>query len=79
MTFLHDRVACPGFKFMDPDLIGFPLRVTVGRRGLSEGIVELRKRRTGEVQRFPFEQVVAAVSQLRQEMLKAKQTCVPVR
>jgi len=64
---------------MDAYLIGFPLRVTVGKRGLSEGVVELGKRRTGEVQKLPPDQVVAAVYQLDREMLKDEQTHVPVR
>lgn len=76
---LDDRDARPGFKFNDADLIGFPLRVVVGKRGLSEGVVELRKRRTGEVQKLPPDQVAGAVSRLGQEMLKAEQTRVPVR
>ena len=76
---LDDRNARPGFKFMDADLIGFPLRVTVDKRGLSEGVVELRKRRTGEVQKLPPDELVAAVSKLAQQMLKDEQTHVPVR
>ena len=44
---LDDRDARPGFKFKDADLIGIPLRITVGKRGIAEGVVEL-KRRDGE-------------------------------
>jgi len=76
---LDDRDARPGFKFMDADLIGFPLRVTVGKRGLSEGVVELRKRRTGEVQKLPPDEIVTAVSQLVQEILKQERTHTRVR
>lgn len=41
---LDDRKERPGVKFNDADLIGFPLRITVGSRGLKEGKVELKLR-----------------------------------
>jgi len=41
---LDDRDARPGVKFKDADLIGIPVRLTIGRRGLAEGVVELKKR-----------------------------------
>jgi len=44
-----DRDERPGVKFKDADLLGFPLRVTVGSRAVKEGVVEVRRRRTGEV------------------------------
>jgi prolyl-tRNA synthetase len=43
-----DRDERPGTKFKDADLIGIPLRVTVGKRGLGEGKLELKKRRDKE-------------------------------
>ena len=43
-TLLDDRDARPGFKFADADLIGFPVRVTVGDRGLRDGKVEVKLR-----------------------------------
>jgi prolyl-tRNA synthetase len=43
-----DRDERPGVKFKDADLLGLPLRVTVGARVLKEGVVEIRRRRTGE-------------------------------
>ncbi len=46
---LDDRDERAGVKFNDADLIGFPLRVTVGERGLAKGQVEVKVRRTGEV------------------------------
>ena len=48
---LDDRDARPGFKFADADLIGFPIRITVGKKGLAEGIVEVVNRKTGDVQK----------------------------
>jgi prolyl-tRNA synthetase len=46
-TLMDDRDERPGVKFKDADLIGIPLRVTVGAKGLENGIVELRRRRDG--------------------------------
>jgi prolyl-tRNA synthetase len=39
-----DRKATPGVKFNDADLIGLPLRITVGDRSLAQGGVELKRR-----------------------------------
>ena len=58
---LDDRDARPGFKFNDADLIGIPIRVVVGKKGLAEGIVEVTTRRTGETQKLPPDKVVATV------------------
>ena len=41
---LDDRAERPGVKFKDADLLGIPLRITVGARGLKQGTVELKKR-----------------------------------
>ena len=46
---LDDRQDSAGRKFNDADLIGIPLRVTIGRRNLAEGKVEIKIRRTQEV------------------------------
>jgi prolyl-tRNA synthetase len=43
-----DRDASPGVKFADADLLGMPWRVTVGAKGLARGVVERRRRATGE-------------------------------
>jgi prolyl-tRNA synthetase len=51
----------PGVKFKDADLLGMPLRLTVGSKGLKDGIVELRDRRTKEVTKIKPEEVVSAV------------------
>lgn len=45
---LDDRKERPGFKFKDADLIGIPVQVVIGDRGLEENKVELKFRRTGE-------------------------------
>jgi prolyl-tRNA synthetase len=47
---LDDREERPGFKFKDADLIGLPLRVAVGKKGLAEGKVEWKLRRGKQVE-----------------------------
>ncbi|MFO7576809.1 MAG: proline--tRNA ligase [Pelovirga sp.] len=56
---LDDRDERPGIKFKDADLIGIPLRVTVGARSLKEGAVELKDRATGAQTMVPTADLVA--------------------
>ncbi len=51
----------PGVKFNDADLIGLPLRITVGARSLQEGGVELKRRDQGEKRLVPLDQVLTTV------------------
>jgi prolyl-tRNA synthetase len=44
-----DREETPGVKFKDADLIGIPLRVTLGEKNLKKGLIEIKKRKTGEI------------------------------
>lgn len=57
---LDDRDVSPGIKFKDADLIGIPLRVTVGKK-LASGIVELVHRATREVEEIPVGQAVSRI------------------
>ncbi|GAB6875747.1 proline--tRNA ligase [Thermaerobacter litoralis] len=59
---LDDRDERPGVKFNDADLIGFPLRVTVGPRGLAEGKVEVVERASGAAEPVPVDQAAAEVA-----------------
>jgi prolyl-tRNA synthetase len=54
---LDDRDERAGVKFIDADLIGIPLRITVGKKNLVDGNVEVRFRRSGEVEIVPVEEV----------------------
>ena len=54
---IDDRNERPGVKFKDADLIGIPMRITVGRRA-SEGIVEVKYRMTGEVAEMTADEAV---------------------
>ena len=51
---LDDRDARAGEKFADADLLGLPLRVTVGKKTLEDGAVDVRDRATGEERRVPL-------------------------
>jgi prolyl-tRNA synthetase len=63
-----DRQERPGVKFNDMDLIGFPVRVVVGKKGLAEGQVELSLRRDGEKRMVPIADAVTAVQSLLDEL-----------
>jgi len=56
---LDDRDERPGVKFKDADLIGIPLRVTVGPKGLAKNVVELRRRDDGTVVELPANEAAA--------------------
>jgi prolyl-tRNA synthetase len=59
-----DREERAGAKFATMDLIGLPWRITVGPRGLANGVVELTSRRTGESEEMSPEAAVARVASL---------------
>ena len=63
-----DRPERPGVKFNDMDLIGFPVRVVLGKRGLDNGEVELSLRRDGEKKATPIAEMVPAVEALLEEL-----------
>jgi prolyl-tRNA synthetase len=56
-----DRPESAGVKFMDADLIGLPLRLTIGERSLKNGGVEFKPRATGEMRTVAVEEVVGEV------------------
>jgi prolyl-tRNA synthetase len=58
---LDDREERPGVKFTDAELIGIPLRITIGPRGLRSGVVEFAERRSGEEHEVAIEDSVAEV------------------
>jgi prolyl-tRNA synthetase len=63
-----DRPERPGVKFNDMDLIGFPVRVVLGKRGLDAGEVELSLRSDGEKRPTPIAEMVPAVQALLEEL-----------
>ncbi len=64
---IDDRAERPGVKFKDADLCGFPLRLTIGGKGLKEGVIELKWRTQKEVAKIPVAEaetrVAAAVAE----------------
>ena len=66
---LDDRNERPGIKFKDADLVGIPLRVTVGARSLKEGNVELKVRADGAISIVPFADIAPRLQQLVTEAL----------
>jgi prolyl-tRNA synthetase len=66
-----DRNDRAGVKFNDADLIGCPIRITLGERGLQNGMVELKRRSGGEVEQVAIGVVV--------ETVKAGKSLIPNR
>jgi prolyl-tRNA synthetase len=56
-----DRDERAGFKFKDADLIGIPIRITIGRKALAEGVVEVKERSGVEVEKIEPEKVLGRV------------------
>jgi prolyl-tRNA synthetase len=56
-----DRPESAGVKFMDADLIGLPLRLTIGERSLKNGGVEFKRRATGEMKTVALEEVAGEI------------------
>ena len=56
-----DRDVSPGVKFADADLLGIPVRLVLGAKGVARGIVEWRSRTTGEEREADLNGPVAAV------------------
>jgi len=62
-TLFDDRNERPGVKFKDADLIGVPFRVTVGKRKLEQGLVEVFERSTKRVRDVKLENAVKFLEQ----------------
>jgi prolyl-tRNA synthetase len=58
---VDDRDQRAGEKFADADLIGVPVRITVGRKTLEDGAVDVRERATGEERRVPIAELADAL------------------
>ena len=70
---LDDRALRGGVKFKDADLIGIPLRVTVGKRAVAEGNVEIKLRRESQSRKVPIEQATSKtidlVNSLKEQLI----------
>jgi prolyl-tRNA synthetase len=73
---LDDRDLRPGPKFKDADLIGFPLRVVIGERGLKEGTIELKWRTKKEPQLVPAETATREIiAEIVRHQTSLKEAC----
>jgi len=63
---LDDRAERPGVKFKDADLLGVPVRVTIGNAWAKSGLYELRARRSREERKVPQPEVLTAIRELLQ-------------
>lgn len=65
---LDDRNERAGIKFKDADLIGYPVRVTIGKKWQQSGSVEIKIRRSGEVVEVPLEEAKDRVLEILQTL-----------
>ncbi len=63
-TVLDDRNERPGVKFKDADLIGYPLKITVGPKTTTDQVIEVKVRRTGEIFNFPIDNYLGEIKDL---------------
>ncbi len=59
---MDDRDERAGVKFKDADLIGIPYRIIIGEKNLKDGLVELKERKTGQVEKVKVEEAVEKVA-----------------
>jgi prolyl-tRNA synthetase len=71
---LDDRDATPGVKLNDADLLGLPLRLTIGPRSLQAGGAELKQRGSEETRLVPIDQVVPTLKAEVERLLAASRT-----
>jgi prolyl-tRNA synthetase len=63
-TVIDDRDERAGVKFNDADLVGWPIQIVVGKKGLADGVIELKVRSDGERTTVPLDEAVAHVGAL---------------
>jgi prolyl-tRNA synthetase len=68
---LDDRAERPGVKFKDADLIGIPVQVVVGAKGLERGVVEIKVRKTGEKTEVALENLTGELARIREKLWSA--------
>jgi prolyl-tRNA synthetase len=71
-AFIDDRSERPGIKFKDADLLGFPFRVTVGKRYTEDTMVEVRRRRDGHTEEIPIDRAVELLQRSLDEECKER-------
>jgi prolyl-tRNA synthetase len=64
---MDDRDLRPGVKFKDADLLGIPLRIVIGKKGLKQGKVEFKHRTGGEVEMIELDEAVRQVAEIARQ------------
>jgi prolyl-tRNA synthetase len=59
---MDDREERAGVKFKDADLIGIPWRIVIGEKNLKEGMVEIKERKTGVVEKVKVEEAIEKIA-----------------
>jgi prolyl-tRNA synthetase len=59
---VDDRSESPGVKFADADLLGIPIRLTLGERGLQQGMIEVKIRKSGEKSQVALAEAASMVN-----------------
>lgn len=67
---LDDRHERPGVKFNDADLMGFPMQIIIGAKGLKRGVAEAKDRRTGEKAELPLDSFMESFESWREGVLQ---------
>ncbi len=67
---LDDRDERPGVKFKDADLIGYPVRVVLGKKALDNGQIEVKVRKTGEMKMLPADDFIDGIKSILAELKK---------
>jgi prolyl-tRNA synthetase len=65
---LDDRDERPGVKFNDADLIGIPVRISIGERGLKEGKIEIIQRKGLNLEKVPVENAAERARQIWEQL-----------
>lgn len=71
-TIFDDRNERPGVKFKDADLIGYPLKITVGPKAVAENLIEVKVRKTGETFFFSTNDYTEQIKKLLSELSMKK-------
>lgn len=74
---LDDRDQRPGVKFKDADLIGIPLRIVIGGKGLKDGVIEAKWRWEADAKKLPVATAVSAILELLTAQKAAEAAKVP--
>ena len=72
---VDDRQERPGIKFNDADLMGIPMQITIGARGLGKGVAECKDRRTGQKSELPLDNFMEAFAAWKDSVLSGWMHC----